>query len=101
MTIDKPTTIESLVALATDDVDEWMEEHDAAPPPEVIEGIADDNTPSMTSVLFKLVVLNNSLAFEKADVISSEPFTILYATVRAHIADALHDHVSIITGAGD
>jgi hypothetical protein len=101
MSIDNPTTIESLIAIATGDVDEWMETHDDVPSAEVIDGFAQDATPVMTSILFKLVVLDNTLAFVDSSTMSSEPFAVLYAAVKDRIAEAVQNHVDYITEVND
>jgi hypothetical protein len=91
---DKPVTIESLIALAISDLDEWVQEHPGDDPAEWgITQVAEDNTPAMTTVLFGLVVQDNSLAFADTNVMSSEPFAVLSAAVKECIEAALEKHI--------
>lgn len=54
-----------------------------------IEEIASESTPSMTTVLFMLVVFDNSLAFEEADTDGNEPFRTLSDAINRKLATAL------------
>jgi hypothetical protein len=87
-------TLAKLIADAKGDLDEWISDHDGKEVEfDTIDSIATDHTPVMTTVLFQLVVEDNSLAFEDSDIMSSEPFAVLSSAVHGRITKALNEHV--------
>jgi hypothetical protein len=80
-----PVTIERLIADAIADFD--------TEPYEAADRFAAEAVPTMTTTLFQLVVLDNSLAFEESGADSDEPFAVLAGAVERRIYEALTKHL--------
>lgn len=91
------TTIESLIADAITEVDEWIDDHPEADEDALhaaANEIIREQVPPMTTTLFHLVVDDNALAFEDVDTeTETTPFNVLFEAVAQKIGQAVREHL--------
>lgn len=86
------TSIQSIVNDAVEEATAWLDDNPSATESareQALDEIITSNVPVMTTVLFQLVVDDNSLAFEDLERENDTPFTALQEAVERRIADAV------------
>ncbi len=98
---DASPRLADLVRDAIAEVDDWIVDHPGEDPSPAIREISVSQVSPMTTVLFSMVVADNSLAFLETDVECDTPFQHLFNAIVDEVQTQVQAHVDASSGDDD